>query len=470
MADSYSGASESDSIDALAHGSHVAGVVDIPRERSTDSILTDLFKWLPQTTLDFDRNDSCSFSDVAGNGVPGEPRVQSPQASKAAANCPPEMVGRSVPQRPPTHTTGFNSKEEEVPQLLTHDRLNQPRNRLPKFSSNDWTPMTPLMRSGDSLASNLDSQAATMPIPCCLPTRASTRLEQEEEEELAWLERQKRTGASGRLVVYFEGDDPRNDFLLRGGSGRRVVVSAVQEGGPAAKAGVKPGDVLASIDGKKDFRRKNVEEIQRGMVAPVTLIFMGFVGKLHAEVRLSTKSSACGLSANYKMIPNDPTAQVVDEIVFKTAATPLFLAANSSSVRPQPRTCAPECNDNAPFDAGCGTEATLARSEGDADAAAGGAIQSQQNGSPSRPNAMYELSSPEARALVRNALSRTGDVHGTASCQPSDALLEPAVLRCEPPEGATKTVDCAPTRARRFSGSLASKPLDPDSAQGALDL
>eukprot|EP00401_Gymnodinium_catenatum_P029938 CAMPEP_0117592780 /NCGR_PEP_ID=MMETSP0784-20121206/72264_1 /TAXON_ID=39447 /ORGANISM="" /LENGTH=464 /DNA_ID=CAMNT_0005394623 /DNA_START=37 /DNA_END=1433 /DNA_ORIENTATION=+ len=464
MADSYSGASESDSIDALAHGSHVAGVVDIPRERSTDSILTDLFKWLPQTTLDFDRNDSCSFSDVAGNGVPGEPRVQYrselpprdgwAQRAAAAPDAHDGLQLQGGGGAPTAHPRPLESAAESAAKVLQQ-----------RLDADDA-----IMRSGDSLASNLDSQAATMPIPCCLPTRASTRLEQEEEEELAWLERQKRTGASGRLVVYFEGDDPRNDFLLRGGSGRRVVVSAVQEGGPAAKAGVKPGDVLASIDGKKDFRRKNVEEIQRGMVAPVTLIFMGFVGKLHAEVRLSTKSSACGLSANYKMIPNDPTAQVVDEIVFKTAATPLFLAANSSSVRPQPRTCAPECNDNAPFDAGCGTEATLARSEGDADAAAGGAIQSQQNGSPSRPNAMYELSSPEARALVRNALSRTGDVHGTASCQPSDALLEPAVLRCEPPEGATKTVDCAPTRARRFSGSLASKPLDPDSAQGALDL
>eukprot|EP00930_Biecheleria_cincta_P031158 TRINITY_DN2161_c0_g1_i1.p1 TRINITY_DN2161_c0_g1~~TRINITY_DN2161_c0_g1_i1.p1 ORF type:complete len:343 (+),score=85.21 TRINITY_DN2161_c0_g1_i1:456-1484(+) len=108
------------------------------------------------------------------------------------------------------------------------------------------------------------------------------------------------------------------------------MVAAVKRSGKAEQAGVKSGDVLVSIDGKKDFAGLSAEEVHRRLRAPVTLVFMGFVGKLQAEVRLNYKQRPCGLASKDQVAVGRPDAplQVVDEVVFQPTTAPLFLAVN----------------------------------------------------------------------------------------------------------------------------------------------
>lgn len=152
-----------------------------------------------------------------------------------------------------------------------------------------------------------------------------------EEEE--WEQRQRQTGAAGRMVVYAVGERPQDDFHLRGGDGRRLMVASAKRGGLADQAGVKSGDVLVSIDGKKDFTNMSALAVQRSLRAPVTLVFMGFVGKLQAEVRLNNKELSCGLPSQDQVAVGRPGApvQVLDEIVFQPTNATLFLA-----VQPEP--------------------------------------------------------------------------------------------------------------------------------------
>ena len=51
------------------------------------------------------------------------------------------------------------------------------------------------------------------------------------------------------------------------------------------EAGVKAGDRLVSINGKKDFCGGSSDAVREMLVPPLMLVFTGFVGKLHAEVR-----------------------------------------------------------------------------------------------------------------------------------------------------------------------------------------
>eukprot|EP00931_Biecheleriopsis_adriatica_P054970 TRINITY_DN3240_c0_g1_i1.p1 TRINITY_DN3240_c0_g1~~TRINITY_DN3240_c0_g1_i1.p1 ORF type:complete len:537 (-),score=116.54 TRINITY_DN3240_c0_g1_i1:182-1792(-) len=161
-------------------------------------------------------------------------------------------------------------------------------------------------------------------------------LDPEEEE---WVARQAQTGAAGRLVIYEFGDKPHKDFHLRGGgSNRRLIVAGVKRGGKAELAGVKAGDVLVSIDGKKDFAGLSAEVVQRRLRAPAMLVFMGFVGKLHAEVRLNYKDDAAGLSCQDQVVIGRPEAplQLADEVVFQPTSAPLFLAVEADTL-PEPQ-------------------------------------------------------------------------------------------------------------------------------------
>uniref|UniRef100_A0A7S1FF70 PDZ domain-containing protein n=1 Tax=Noctiluca scintillans TaxID=2966 RepID=A0A7S1FF70_NOCSC len=142
--------------------------------------------------------------------------------------------------------------------------------------------------------------------------------------EDAWHERLKTTGVSGRLVMYKKGELPREDISLHSRNGR-ILVSTVSMGGKACRAGVRPGDVLVSIDGRKDFTNKRAEEVQASLEAPVLLVFIGFVGKLEAEVQLNHPKAACGLSLGHEFVVGRTAAsvQVIDEVIFEPIS-PLF--------------------------------------------------------------------------------------------------------------------------------------------------
>lgn len=144
-----------------------------------------------------------------------------------------------------------------------------------------------------------------------------------------WNQRLRGSGAAGRLVAYESGDRPQDDLHLRGGAGKRVVVSFVRRCSRAEQAGVKTGDMLVSINGRKDFAGLRAEDVLRRIYGPVTLVFLGFIGKWHAELRLSNQDSCfCGLDSKVPIAMGRPDAplQVIEEVVFQPSAAPLLLA------------------------------------------------------------------------------------------------------------------------------------------------
>lgn len=150
-------------------------------------------------------------------------------------------------------------------------------------------------------------------------------------EDQEWEQRQQLTGASGRMVCYNKGEHPRNDVLFRGGGSRRIMVAAVTEDGKAQYVGIKAGDVLVSVNGSKDFQGKLANDVHASLCSPVILVFMGFVGKLQAEVRLNHRQKILGLSSTDPVffgLPGSP-AQLTDQIVFQPRKGPLILSGGS---------------------------------------------------------------------------------------------------------------------------------------------
>mmetsp|Transcript_79067 Transcript_79067/g.206234 ORF Transcript_79067/g.206234 Transcript_79067/m.206234 type:complete len:574 (+) Transcript_79067:127-1848(+) len=154
------------------------------------------------------------------------------------------------------------------------------------------------------------------------------QLDPEEEE---WDTRQQQTGAAGRLVVYDVGDRPREDLTLRGGGAHhRIMVAAVTDGGKAAAAGVKAGDVLVSINGFKEFKGQSADAVHVTLRAPLTLVFLGFVGKLQAEVRLTNADHVCGISYRREVLRGsfEAPVQVCEESIFNAGLASLFLTVS----------------------------------------------------------------------------------------------------------------------------------------------
>jgi len=246
------------------------------------------------------------------------------------------------------------------------------------------------------------------------------QLDPEEEE---WDTRQQQTGAAGRLVVYDVGDRPREDLTLRGGGAHhRIMVAAVTDGGKAAAAGVKAGDVLVSINGFKEFKGQSADAVHVTLRAPLTLVFLGFVGKLHAEVRLNYKQKSMGLSSSHQVIFGRPDApvQVTDAIVFQPTNASLLLATKASS-QEGPSKQRGFRGDNGPahymdddesgdetdiIDIDTLTGPSLFPHNGTTAAAAAGLRTREPRPLTQELTAVYELRGQEARKLVSRALAR----------------------------------------------------------------
>jgi len=151
-----------------------------------------------------------------------------------------------------------------------------------------------------------------------------------EVEEEEWDQRQQKSGTVGRLVVYREGESPRDDIVLRGGGGRHIVVAGVREGGQAARVGARAGDRLVSIDGRKDFLGLPVDVVREQLEAPTVLVFLGFVGKLQAEVRLTaTDHVCCGIPTRREAVRGSDMAplRLCQEQIFDAGVASLFLVS-----------------------------------------------------------------------------------------------------------------------------------------------
>lgn len=199
----------------------------------------------------------------------------------------------------------------------------------------------------------------------------ATSMVTNEEEE--WLLRQRISGVICRMVKYVDGDSPAEDIVgLRCSRRGRIMVTAVREHGKAARAGVAAGDELKSIDGWKGFQDCPAHVIHRSLRAPATLIFVGFVGKLQAEVRVKQPVHRCGIPSDRDIMTAPvagkacPSVRLCDEVVFKPRGSSLFIATKQTSSR--------RARDAAPQEA-------------------------------DEKHAMYELRSDEARFVVHGALT-----------------------------------------------------------------
>eukprot|EP00929_Paragymnodinium_shiwhaense_P063556 TRINITY_DN31750_c0_g1_i1.p1 TRINITY_DN31750_c0_g1~~TRINITY_DN31750_c0_g1_i1.p1 ORF type:complete len:740 (-),score=127.20 TRINITY_DN31750_c0_g1_i1:427-2646(-) len=154
------------------------------------------------------------------------------------------------------------------------------------------------------------------------------------EEEVEWLKRQRLTGAIARVVQYDSPELPDEDILgLRRTSAGRMLVTGIREAGPAAIAGVVPGDQLISVDGEKDFASYTALFLHRRIRRASTLVFVGFVGRLQAEVRVKQPDRVrCGLSAETVVLDHTRAAsdsavvQLCDAVVFQKSSESMLIA------------------------------------------------------------------------------------------------------------------------------------------------
>lgn len=150
-----------------------------------------------------------------------------------------------------------------------------------------------LRREAESRRGQAAASASSSSVQCA-PQKSATATDREEEE---WMARKKLTGAIGRMVQYREGQHPADDILglCRTGYGR-IKVTSLRMNGIASSAGVEIGDQLISINGEQPSDRLSVDSLRATLSSPATLIFMGFAGKLQAEVRVRQPDEPrCGL-------------------------------------------------------------------------------------------------------------------------------------------------------------------------------
>mmetsp|Transcript_8585 Transcript_8585/g.16180 ORF Transcript_8585/g.16180 Transcript_8585/m.16180 type:complete len:534 (+) Transcript_8585:49-1650(+) len=168
----------------------------------------------------------------------------------------------------------------------------------------------------------------------CSPRLAADEVVVDRDEE-EWLARKKLTGAIGRLVFYRKDQKPIEDILglCRTRKGR-LKVTALRPGGTAFLAGVEVGDQLISINGRMPDESLLAETVRMGLRAPSTLVFMGFAGKLQAEVRVRQPDEPpCGLPAYMDVAATalkhgrakNAQIELCDAVVFQQATASMLL-------------------------------------------------------------------------------------------------------------------------------------------------
>eukprot|EP00971_Amphidinium_carterae_P189384 3759217-Amphidinium_carterae.1 len=154
-------------------------------------------------------------------------------------------------------------------------------------------------------------------IGACEPVLAGKKaasLESFHKEEALWMARQQMTGAVARMVVYAQGERPMDDILsLQRTPHGHLMVMAMLLDGPAAMAGVARGDVLVSINGRRPPVRAQEDKILVSLRGPVTLVFLGFVGKIQAEVQVAQPDApSCGLPESVDLVvPPSPATNIL---------------------------------------------------------------------------------------------------------------------------------------------------------------
>lgn len=335
--------------------------------------LADVLDWLGRTRYDM-RESSRPHTDIAT--LSEDPAMSD--------------ICEESPQRGgPAHTHGTRQLRPKLEK--TQDAIGL-RRRDAGTPTGGATGSTDDSRPRPSSASD-DKPAACSAAKCLVNSsehQVTRSLVDEEEEE--WEMRQRKSGTVGRLVVYNKGERPKEDIVLRGGGSRRhIVVAHIREGGQASRKGVRAGDRLVSIDGRKDFLGLPADAVRERLCAPTVLVFLGFVGKLQAEVRLTNADHICGVSARREVLRGSQEAPVTlcEEHVFNVGLASLFLTVKEDHAEESVDSDRPED---------------------------GGSPTSQRE----KSQALFELQRSEALGLVRRAMRRL-EVDKAECALPADA-------------------------------------------------
>lgn len=114
-------------------------------------------------------------------------------------------------------------------------------------------------------------------------------------------------GGQGHLIVcYFEGERPMDELpRLEGGNGMHVIVAMVTPGSKAARAGVRPGFAVASLNGRAEFMKLPAWQVRQLLESPITIGFDPTPGMRPAQ----SPAQELRLTANPRIdplgIPND---------------------------------------------------------------------------------------------------------------------------------------------------------------------
>lgn len=220
-------------------------------------------------------------------------------------------------------------------------------------------------------------------------------------EEQEWLERKRVTGVIGRLVQYKKGEIPSKDILgLRRTGQGRLMVTAVRGDGPAARAGVVSGDQLISVNGEKIWEYYPAKALLSGVKGPANLVFLGFSGKLQAEVRVKQPDEPrLGLPPQIS-VPNKVIAKTKreeDRDRKKRWAEQLQVAGTSDAPTLQLR-------DTVVFEQSVNTSLLIATEETNKASTTDAGYSSQADASTSQNTGVYELLQQDAREILFRAL------------------------------------------------------------------
>mmetsp|Transcript_16436 Transcript_16436/g.57447 ORF Transcript_16436/g.57447 Transcript_16436/m.57447 type:complete len:508 (-) Transcript_16436:49-1572(-) len=313
--------------------------------------LADVLEWLGKTR--YDVQEPLPTSPLHAPSVPSAPSARSmvPQEPASDDFLPGLDVSEECAERGgPTHMLPRQQahmsrqlspkldKAAPAPRTLSRGGPGTPGSLKEAGNAGEESNASKLVPSGLK-SSLLPACPPACPSLCACPSSSSgsgpkVRRDMMDDEEAEWEMRQRKSGTVGRLVVYNSGERPKEDVVLRGGGAKRhIVVAGVREGGQAARAGVRAGDRLVSIDGRKDFIGLTADAVREMLQAPTLLVFLGFVGKLQAEVRLTNADHVCGISYRREVLRGsfEAPVQVCEESIFNAGLASLFLTVSGSA-------------------------------------------------------------------------------------------------------------------------------------------
>mmetsp|Transcript_2709 Transcript_2709/g.6724 ORF Transcript_2709/g.6724 Transcript_2709/m.6724 type:complete len:499 (+) Transcript_2709:70-1566(+) len=315
--------------------------MDLPEGASPtmEDPLADVLEWLGKTR--YDVQEPLPTSPLHAPSVPSAPSASddflpAPDVSEECAERggPTHMLPRQQAHMSRQLTPKLD-KAAPAPRTLSRGGPGTTGSLKEAGNAGEERNASKLVPSGRK-SSLLPACPPACPSLCACPSSSSgsgpkVRRDMMDDEEYEWEMRQRKSGTVGRLVVYSSGERPKEDVVLRGGGAKRhIVVAGVREGGQAARAGVRAGDRLVSIDGRKDFIGSTADAVREILRAPTLLVFLGFVGKLQAEVRLTNADHVCGISYRREVLRGsfEAPVQVCEESIFNAGLASLFLTVS----------------------------------------------------------------------------------------------------------------------------------------------